>query len=169
MKKNKEVLMCYDIETTGLDPYICEIIEIGAIKVYPNGKIEEFDKVINIGKPLPKKIIEITGITDDDIARGYNKEETMLEFKDFVEDVDIVIGQNHINFDNAFIEKAIPEALLHKKMFDTLHYAQHCLDLPNNSLDNLLNYYNIKFQGDRHRALDDARATLEVYYRMTKQ
>ena len=54
----------FDTETTGLDFIRNEIIELAMLIVEDGRIIEEYDRFINIGKDLPQKIIDITGITD---------------------------------------------------------------------------------------------------------
>ena len=63
----------FDTETSGLDFIENEIIEL-AMLIVEDGRIEEYDKFINIGKDLPSKITEITGITDEDlITKGFSE------------------------------------------------------------------------------------------------
>lgn len=65
MKLNlKKPLVVFDLETTGLDIVNDRIIQLSFIKVYPDGKEERGDHLINPGKHIPEMITELTGIDD---------------------------------------------------------------------------------------------------------
>ena len=57
-----------DLETTGLNPKLDRIIEIGAVKVVDGQVVETFDTLVNPGRKLDERITELTGITDADLA-----------------------------------------------------------------------------------------------------
>ena len=68
MKLNlQKPLVVFDLETTGLDLVKDRIIQISYIKVYPDGKEERGDELINPERPIPQVVTELTGISDDDI------------------------------------------------------------------------------------------------------
>lgn len=71
-----KALVFLDIETNGLNENIDDIIEIGAIKV--DRDVYEFQELIKISKKLPKEIIELTGITDDDLKIGKDLKSVMI-------------------------------------------------------------------------------------------
>lgn len=58
-------LVVFDLETTGLDLVKDRIIQISYIKVTPDGNEKQGNELINPGKPIPKEVAELTGITDD--------------------------------------------------------------------------------------------------------
>ena len=60
-------LVVFDLETTGLDLVKARIIQISYIKVYPDGKEERENKLINPEEPIPLFITQLTGVTDDDV------------------------------------------------------------------------------------------------------
>ena len=60
-------LVVFDLETTGLDLVKDRIIQISYIKVYPDGKEERGDELINPERPIPQLVTELTGISDDDV------------------------------------------------------------------------------------------------------
>jgi DNA polymerase-3 subunit epsilon len=60
-------LVVFDLETTGLDLVKARIIQISYIKVYPDGKEERDNKLINPEEPIPPFITQLTGVTDDDV------------------------------------------------------------------------------------------------------
>lgn len=68
MKLNlKKPLVVFDLETTGLDIVNDRIIQLSFIKVYPDGKEERGDHLINPGKHIPEMITELTGIDDEKV------------------------------------------------------------------------------------------------------
>lgn len=68
MKLNlKKPLVVFDLETTGLDIVNDRIIQLSFIKVYPDGKEERGDHLINPGRHIPEIITELTGIDDEKV------------------------------------------------------------------------------------------------------
>ncbi|MCI6463451.1 MAG: 3'-5' exonuclease [Prevotella sp.] len=63
-------LVIFDLETTGLDLVNDRIIQISFIKVYPDGKEERGDYLVNPEKPIPSEISALTGISDADVANA---------------------------------------------------------------------------------------------------
>ena len=63
-------LVIFDLETTGLDLVNDRIIQISFIKVYPDGKEERGDYLVNPEKPIPSEISVLTGISDADVANA---------------------------------------------------------------------------------------------------
>lgn len=60
-------LIVFDLETTGLDFIRDRIIQISYIKVSPDGTEERENLFVNPEKPIPHEVVELTGITDDDV------------------------------------------------------------------------------------------------------
>ena len=63
-------LVIFDLETTGLDLVNDRIIQISFIKVYPDGKEERGDYLVNPEEPIPLEISALTGISDADVANA---------------------------------------------------------------------------------------------------
>ena len=76
-------LVIFDLETTGLDLVNDRIIQISFIKVYPDGKEERGDYLVNPEKPIPSEISALTGISDADVAnaRTFKQLSSELEAK----------------------------------------------------------------------------------------
>ena len=60
-------LIVFDLETTGLDFIRDCIIQISYIKVSPDGTEERENLFVNPEKPIPHEVVELTGITNDDV------------------------------------------------------------------------------------------------------
>lgn len=151
-----------DLETTGLDPKKNKIIEIGAVHVKDDIIIEEYQTMINPGWKLSETVMELTGITDEELTDASTIDEKIGEFLDFVGDR-VILGHS-ILFDYSFLKRA---AVNHKLSFevnaiDTLKIARKYLsELPSRGLHAVCLYYGIEHK--EHRALEDARATHELY------
>ena len=97
----------FDLETTGLSPYDCEIIEIGAIKVNRDfGEHIAFQALVKPSIALPSKIIHLTSITQKMINKNGEDIKTVIpEFLDFIGDLRLVAY--NARFDMGFIHVAV--------------------------------------------------------------
>lgn len=154
--------VAFDIETTGLNPKYDKIIEIGAVRVRDGEPAETFSTFVNPAKSLPARIVELTGICDDDVAAAPYIEEILEAFLQFVGD-DVLLGHN-ILFDYSFVKKAAvnQKRAFEKQGIDTLRIARQFLgDLESRQLGFLCDHYQIAL--DAHRALNDAVAAHRLY------
>lgn len=60
-------LVIFDLETTGLDLVKDRIIQISYIKVYPDGREERGNELVNPEKPIEPIITQLTGISNEDV------------------------------------------------------------------------------------------------------
>lgn len=65
-----------DLETTGYDPRLDEIIEIGAIKVRNGQPIDRYGQLINPGRHIPNIVTEIHGIDDGMVKKTRQRSPT---------------------------------------------------------------------------------------------
>lgn len=151
-----------DIETTGLYPKYDKIIEIGAARVR-DGKVEDtFSVFVNPGQSLLPKIVELTGIHDQDVCEAPYIEQVFQDFMAFVGQ-DVLLGHNLL-FDYAFLKRAATNQKIpfQRTGIDTLHIARKFLDkLESRNLGFLCAYYHIELEA--HRALNDAIAAHQLY------
>ncbi|MCZ2099831.1 MAG: 3'-5' exonuclease [Anaerolineae bacterium] len=61
-------LVAIDLETTGLDSTRDEIIEIGAVRFVDGAVVDEFQTLIDPGRPLPHADPSLTGIRNEDLV-----------------------------------------------------------------------------------------------------
>ncbi len=158
--------VCFDVETTGLNPENDRIIEIGALKVREGRITGIFSEFINPGIALPEMITGLTGITDDMLANAGTEAETVRRFLDFAGE-DVMIGHNII-FDYGFVKTAAErEHISFERMgIDTLELCRKLHgDLDSRSLENMCSYYQIT-NNRAHRAYEDARATALLYVKL---
>ena len=151
-----------DIEATGLDEDR-EIIEIALI-TYQDGQITDvYETLINPLRSVPNFIRDLTAISIKDLEQApkfYEVAEAImmrLEGSVFV--------SHNTEFDFEILKRKFNEMgqELGLKTFCTLKVAQHEIPgLRNYNLDALCSFFGIKIQ-ERHRAIGDARATLQLF------
>jgi DNA polymerase III subunit epsilon len=101
-----EQFVIFDLETTGLDATKHEIIEIGAIRVNrDSSRHDTFQALVKPTRKLPKKIVELTGITQQMLdAEADGLAEAMKGFATFAGDLRLV--SFNAEFDMAFLQAA---------------------------------------------------------------
>ena len=156
-----------DLETTGLNPKLDKIIEIGAVKVVEGQIVDTYSALVNPGRRLEERITELTGITDADLEGKPYIEEILPEVMAFLGDMPL-LGHS-VLFDYSFLKKAAVNQKLtfEKQAVDTLRIARRYLtELEHRSLDYLCDYYHIPHHA--HRALADAQATHILYGKLAE-
>lgn len=152
-----------DIETTGLSPDKCEIIEISALKVRNDEIVDTFSSLVKPSKKIDPFIVRLTGITDEMVSSAPKIKTVLPEFISFVAD-DFILGHN-VNFDINFIYDNLKKYC--KKEFnndylDTMKLSRvHC-DLKSHKLKALAKHYDVSIKG-HHRALTDCEITFKIY------
>lgn len=157
-----------DLETTGLNPKTDKITEIGAVRVIDGERRETFAVLVNPGRKLDPRIVELTGLTDEELADAPYIEEILPDVLDFIGDLPL-LGHS-VLFDFSFMKKAAVNSRLvfEKQAVDTLKISRkYLVDLEHRSLDYLCAYYRIPHRA--HRALADAEATVLLYERLAEQ
>ena len=153
-----------DLETTGLDPYYDEIIEISGLKVKNNKITKTFSSLIKPKRKIDEFITELTGITNEMVANSPSINEIITDFIEFIED-DIIVGHN-VNFDINFLYDnymKVTNKELKNDYIDTMRLARNLLkDLRHHRLKDLINYYKIEATSF-HRALSDCNSTFSIY------
>ncbi len=158
-----DTFVCVDIETTGLDSKLHEIIEIGAVRVEEGRVTAEFSELVKPDRALPEYITRLTGITDLDLRNAGTIRQVLPSFLDFVSG-HTVVGQN-IGFDVAFLRTAAGLGNFGAPV-DTGELARILLPmLPSYNLDSLLEFFALTADV-RHRALPDAQVTAEVFLKL---
>ena len=160
--------VCIDLETTGLNPKTDKIIEIGIVKVEENRIVKEWETLVNPDRKLEERIIELTGIRDEQLSSAPSIDEVLPQLLDIVGD-SVLLGHS-VLFDYSFVKKAAANRRLsfERTGIDTLKIARKYLaDLESRSLPCLCRHYGIRHSA--HRALHDAEATVELYQKLAEQ
>ncbi len=157
-----------DIETTSLDTYYGEILEISAIKIRDNKEEAKFSKLIKVNNEIGRFTTNLTAITNEMVVKkGEDLIDVLQSFKNFVGN-DIIIGHN-VNFDINFIYDSMKKNLgeyLTNDYIDTLRLSRQVLPyLRHHKLDDLIKYFNLKSRNE-HRALNDCVLTNQVYIKL---
>lgn len=153
-----------DIETTGFDASANQALEIGAVRVenFPNGAQSEFSQLV-FASHVPSKIVEITGITAEMVEDAEEEVDVLAQFTEFCEGAEVYVGHNASKFDVNFLEERGAFLGDDYEVFDTLLAARTILpDLEKHTLGHLVDHFKVKVPAT-HRALDDVKATIEVF------
>lgn len=156
-----------DLETTGGSPATCGITEIGAVKVRGGEIIGELGTLVDCGLPIPPHITVLTGITQAMVTGAPGVAEIVPTFLEFARGC--VLVAHNAPFDTGFL-KAACARLGHPwpafPVLDTVDLARRVLtreEVPDRKLATLARYFGASVRPD-HRALTDARATVDVLY-----
>lgn len=154
-----------DIETTGLSPVNCEIIEIGAVRVKNGGITDRFEALILPSERIPRYITGLTGITNEELEKkGEDPEAVLSEFSEFIGDM-LIVGQN-VNFDINFLYDGMMKHLgipLENDFADTLRLSSNIFpDLPDHKLSTLKKAFGIA-ENVAHRGLSDCIDAMKCY------
>lgn len=161
--------ICFDIETTGLSAVRDKITEIGAVKV-ENGVITDtFSTFANPEMPIPQKITQLTGITDDMVKDAPSQSEAVGAFLEFAGD-NVLVAHN-APFDTSFIAKACEDMgrEYNYTSIDTVAISRAILtDIKNCKLDTVAKFLRL---GDfnHHRATDDAEMLARIFINLCQR
>ena len=159
--------LALDVETTGLDPKSCRVIEIAAVLFdlgHPREPIMSMDRLVNPGISIPESARAVHGITDRDVADAPDFAEIAAELEALA--VGAFLIAHNASFDLGFISMELAKASrppLANRILDSLGFARAAFPgLPSYSLPRLAASLGIPTSRS-HRALDDAIACAEVF------
>ena len=151
-----EEYVAFDLETTGLSSANDRIIEIGAVIMKNGEELDRFQTFVDPQRPLEKKIVELTGITDEMLRGAPGIEEVLPKFLEFIGGR--VLVAHNSDFDTGFIRaecgrQGLPYTYT---AADTLILSQNMLPQLNKfKLDIVSNALSLP-DFNHHRAADDA-------------
>jgi DNA polymerase-3 subunit epsilon len=156
-----------DLETTGGSPATCGITEIGAVKVRGGEVLGELQTLVNPGEQIPPFIAVLTGITNAMVATAPRIDTVLPAFLEFARGA--VLVAHNAPFDVGFLKAATASLGLPWPGFDsvdTARLARRVLtrdEAPDCKLATLARVLRASVS-PTHRALDDARATVDVLH-----
>lgn len=161
----KEVFVCFDCETTGLEPNNDRVIEIAVSKFTFTEILETYETLIDPERPIPQNTIEIHHISNE-MVQGKPKAAEILPKVLKLIGNHIIVGHG-IQLDVSFIKEeckrsCIPCNLEKNQFLDTLRMARLYGESPVNSLQRLRQHFNIAEEG-AHRAMSDVIVNIEVF------
>lgn len=164
----KENIIVFDVESTGVDVTEDEIIQIAAIKLNKNGEVvDKFEKFLKNKKPV-KDSYYVHGFSDEMLQRiGEDKEKVLKEFVEYSKD-SIIVGHN-VQYDINILCSELERSNLGKPKFKTFYdtldiYRRFYPGNINYKLENLSKVYDTKHKPS-HDAMDDIIATGELLVR----
>lgn len=155
-----------DLETTGLDPVADRITEVGVVKARAGEVLGEFATLVNPGRPIPPAVSTVTGITDHLVADRLPIEAVLPALVEFLRGT--VLVAHNAPFDTRFLAATLQRHAyppLDLPVLDTAAIARRILrdEVRNCRLSTLAAHARSRTVPE-HRALPDARATLDVLH-----
>lgn len=152
-----------DFETTGKNPSLCSIIEIGMARMVDGKVTEYFDTFVNPGIPIPPDASRVNHIFDADVKDAPRIEEVLPQVMEFIGDVPL-IAHNGNEYDYLILARVLKNTgmSIKSKLIDTLQIAND-LHIPGrHNLSDLCTYFHIPLL-NAHRAYADCIATAKLY------
>lgn len=165
-KKHKDYVI-FDLETTGLNYEVDEIIQVAALKIKNDQIVDQFNSYVKPKNSISDYITNITGITNTTVADSDSIEQVITQLSDFVGN-DILIGHNIVQFDIPFI---VNNGFSRNKIrfVDTLRMVKQMqndfqVKLKNMKLQTLKEYFGLNFSS--HDGLEDCKTNFVVYKKL---
>ncbi|MBW3662102.1 MAG: DEDD exonuclease domain-containing protein [Actinobacteria bacterium] len=155
-----------DLETTGLSPASDRITEVGAVKVRAGEVLGEFHTLVHPGRRVPAAVTAVTGITDAMVRSSPPIEAVLPSLLEFLRDG--VLVAHNAGFDVGFLDHELARSgrpRLTNTVVDTARLARRALggEVRDCRLSTLARHLRSRFTPE-HRALADARATVDVLH-----
>ena len=161
-----------DLETTGGSAENDAVTEIGAVKVRGGEVLGEFATLVDPGRDIPPAIVELTGITTAMVRAAPRMEQVLPSFLEFA--AGSVLVAHNAGFDVGFLRAAAARndtAWPRFPVVCTVKLARRVLgrdEAPSVRLSALADLFHVSTR-PTHRALDDARATVDVLHALIER
>lgn len=161
-----DTLAIVDVETTGTSPAYHRIIEVAVLRVERGTIVRQFHSLVNPDRFISPFIEQITGITNDDVARAPRFEQIAGRLQRILKDATFVA--HNAGFDRGFLQNEFarvgvrfsPRVLctvrLSRKLFP--HHRRH-------DLSTIIERHGLECT-NRHRAMGDAQAVYQFLNRL---
>ncbi len=163
---NMDEYIVLDIETTGLAFRTEKITEIGAVKVKNGEIVDEFESFVNPEIPIPSRVVELTGITDEMVKDADTIEIVMPKFLEFIGDLKLVA--HNADFDIGFLKYNAEKIGLKmdNEYIDSLAISRNLFpEFKKHKLGIIAEKLGIVVE-NAHRALDDVITLVKVFRMM---
>ena len=163
----KGTYVVFDVETTGLSSVYDTIIELAGVRLVDGEIVDRFESFANPHRKLPEIIIDITGITDDQLVDAPEVDQVLKDFHKWAGD-DCLVAHNS-TFDIGFLNqgyKKIDYPKVTNPVIDTLELARFLFpNLGNHRLNTLCKRLEVELT-QHHRAIYDAEATAYLFWKL---
>ncbi|WP_405175826.1 3'-5' exonuclease [Paenibacillus sp. FSL H8-0261] len=159
----------FDFETTGLDPHRDRIIEVALIRIREGKTIGNLSYLINPKMDIPKKISDLTGITNNEVIYCPTIEQIFPWLMSIIGD-SLLVAHNAL-FDLSFLEennKRIRGKSIGNNFIDTRAICIDSFPYESHRLDLMCNKFGIALEG-AHRASNDVIATWTLLENLNKK
>jgi len=159
--------VAFDLETTGLFPISCRILEFGAVRfTLPAGELETFEQLVDPECPIPADATRIHGITDTMVHGMPTVDHVLPQFLEFLGGRDTVLMAHNASFDIGFLTLAMAKLAIPfptNPVIDTLDLSRKYLpELGRHRLEDVARYLGVADRED-HRGLSDARLAMGTF------
>lgn len=159
--KIKQKFVIFDVETTGLEAMVDEVVGLGVVVLdgMTGNEVSVFNSILKTTVPISDKTVEITGITQPMSDAGLPQSVAKAYLEGVIDDNTIVVCHN-VSFDFSFLARKY--GIEPKLFLDTLTLSR-VIDSSQKShkLGSVAERYGINLD-NAHRAFHDARATADV-------
>lgn len=159
--------VCFDFETTGLSSKYDRIIEFGATRFEKGVVVDQIDFFINPGRPIPKKITQMTRISDEMVKDAPSEKDVLSKISAFIKDA--ILVSHNAEFDIGFLNEALNrnnQPRIDNPVIDTLALSRYLFpEARYHNLGALCRNLEITSYNDdeAHRADFDARILNDVW------
>src|SRR5881396_3597842 len=157
-----ERYVTFDLETTDKDVDVCEVVEIGAVRVVDGEIVDRFHTLVKPYRPITAGATKVHGYSDVAVQDAPPFPEVWPAFRAFIGD-DVLIAHNGQHFDIPVLRRlaAGREGVDTLVFYDTLPLVRS-LSRDSAKLEDLALRFGID-AGRAHHALDDAVTLARVY------
>src|SRR6266849_10089932 len=163
-----ERYVTFDLETTDKDVDVCEVVEVGAVRVVGGEIVDRFHTLVKPYRPITPGATKLHGYTDAAVREAPSFAEVWPEFRAFIGD-DVLIAHNGQHFDIPVLRRlaAGRDGVDSLVFYDTLPLVRS-LSSDSAKLEDLALRFGID-AGRAHHALDDAVTLARVYRELERQ
>jgi len=163
-----ERYVTFDLETTDKDVEVCEVVEVGAVRVVGGEIVDRFHTLVQPYRSITPGATKLHGYSDADVRGARSFAEVWPAFRAFVGD-DVLIAHNGQHFDIPVLRRLATgqDGLDSLVFYDTLPLVRS-LSRDSAKLEDLALRFGID-AGRAHHALDDAVTLAKVYRELERQ